>query len=89
MVDCVVESPDPASIWTQVLRGVEGDPNVPLGSVNSIAYFLTVPVDNASDCVQMVAVRSTGGGFGLPGTLKSTLALQNIGSIVAYTFHLS
>ena len=74
---------------TQVLRGVDADAKVPLGSVNSIAYFVTVPVDRDSDCLQTVAVRLTGGGSFLPGTLKSTLALQNVGSIVAYTAHLS
>ena len=77
------------SSCTHVLSGTDGDANVPLGSVNSIAFFSSVPVGKKCDSTQTVAVRLIGGGFGFPGTLKSTLALQNVGSIVACTVQLS
>ena len=76
------------SICTHVLSSTEGDANSPLGSVNSMAYFSSVPVGRERECVQTVAVRLTGGGFDFPGTLKFTLALQNTGFIVACTIHL-
>ena len=74
---------------THVFSGTDGDANLPLGSVNSIAFFSSVPVGKKCDSVQTVAVRLIGGGFSFPGTLKFTLALQNTGSIVACTVQLS
>ena len=76
-------------ICTHVFSGTDGDASLPLGSVNSIAFFSSVPVGEKCDSTQTVAVRLIGGGLGFPGTLKSTLALQNIGSIVACTVQLS
>ena len=81
-------------IWfsscSHTFSGVLGTSNsLPLGSVNSIAYFSTIPVDSARECVQTVAMSFTGGGLGFPGTLKSTTAVQLSGSIVARTAHLS
>ena len=73
---------------THIFRGVSGDASLPLGSVHSIAYFSRVPVGRYCDCVQTVAVRLTGGGLDFPGTLKSTMAVQNTGFIVACTAHL-
>ena len=85
----VIVSPVKWTSCTQVLSGTEGDPSVlPTKWVNSRAYFFSVPVGWKCDCVQTVAASLTGAGFGFPGTLKSTVALQNSGSIVACTVHL-
>ena len=74
---------------THVFSGIEGGASVPLGSVHSMAYFSSVPEGSLCWSVQTVAVRLTGGGFFLLGTVKFTIAVQDIGSIVASTIHLS
>ena len=76
------------SICIHTFSGALGGASVPLGSVHSIAYFSIAPVGRARDCIQIVAVRLTGGGFNFPGTLKSTMAVHNTGFIVAFTVHL-
>ena len=78
-----------SSACTHVFSGTEGAASVPLGSVHSMAYFLSVPVGTGSDIIQTVAVSLTAGGFGFPGTLKSTIAEHNFGSMEASTVQLS
>merc|ERR1711907_526770 len=57
---------------TQWFNGNSDDASVPLGSVNSSSDFFWVVETVYNNC----ALKATGGGFGLPGTSKSTFALH-------------
>ena len=83
-----ISNPAGRSICMYVVSGTPIGTRFPLTSVNSIAYFSTLPVGRERDSVQTVAKSSVGGGFGLSGTLKSTVASQNTRSRSAYTAHL-
>ena len=87
-MDCVVRSPVERLTSTHVFSGIVVDANALPTSVNSIAYFSTVPVGKERRSVQTVAKRSVGGGFRFPGTLKFTLVSQKFGSMFACTVHL-
>ena len=71
------------SIWIQEFRGKPGTAKVPLGSVNSNEVLVPwlEPLRR-----QKWAANGTGGGDGLPGTLKFTMALQ-YSSRSAFTTH--
>ena len=88
MVFCWDLSTAYSACVTHIFSGTEDDARLPPGLVKMIAVFPSVAVGRKRDCFQTVAVSLLGGGFGFPGTLKSTKALQNIGSIVACTFQL-
>merc|ERR1740121_218847 len=74
---------------TQWLRGRSASANVPLGSLNSTIIFHTSPVGPHAVVLHKVARSATAGGSGLPGTLKSTLAVQKSRSRSAFTIQLS
>mmetsp|Transcript_66571 Transcript_66571/g.187496 ORF Transcript_66571/g.187496 Transcript_66571/m.187496 type:complete len:260 (-) Transcript_66571:377-1156(-) len=78
----------PASWWpapssTQRFSGYPSGASVPPGSVNSSSVLSDV----AESEYHSVASKLTGGGFGLPGTLKSMVALHNSVSTSDFTTH--
>merc|ERR1712203_568573 len=70
----------PLPISTQWFNGKSAAAKVPLGSVNSnsVSHVLVWPPCRSSSLSHNVAVKFTGGGPGLPGTLKSMTALHDL-----------
>ena len=74
------------SSCTHVFSGTDGNANLPLGSVNSIAFFTSVPVGKNRDNVQTVAMLMLVAGFSpgsFTGCLKYIMAVQDIRSMSA------